>query len=95
MNFTALQFGEVSDETVKYGCGFCATRTIEWLHCKLQTRPLVRKGAPQKQDPKFQTATFRQEAISGRKSHKDARYQDILTDRLTDWLTDWLTDRQS
>jgi hypothetical protein len=20
--------------------------TIEWLHCKLQTRPLVREGAP-------------------------------------------------
>jgi hypothetical protein len=26
------------------------------------------------------TATFRQEVISGRKSHKGARYQDILTD---------------
>jgi hypothetical protein len=35
---------------------------------KLQTRPLVRKGAPQKQDRNFQTATFRQEVISGRKS---------------------------
>jgi hypothetical protein len=35
---------------------------------------------------KFQTATFRQEVISGRKSHKGARYQDILTD--------WPTDRQ-
>jgi hypothetical protein len=31
-------------------------------------------------------ATFRQEVITGRKSHKGARYQDILTD--------WLTDRQ-
>jgi hypothetical protein len=29
---------------------------------------------------KFQTATFRQEITSGRKSHKDTRYQDILTD---------------
>jgi hypothetical protein len=79
VNF-ALQVGRVSDETVKYGYGFCATRTIEWLHCKLQTRPLVREDAPQKQDRKFQTATFRQEIISGRKSHKGARYQDILTD---------------
>jgi hypothetical protein len=50
---------------------------------KLQTRSLVREGAPQKQDLKFQTATFRQEVISGRQSHKGARYQDILTD----WLS--------
>jgi hypothetical protein len=54
----------VSDDTVKYGYGFCATRTIEWLHCKLQTRPLVREEAPQKQDRKFETATFRQEVKS-------------------------------
>jgi hypothetical protein len=67
----------------RYGYGFCATRTIEWLHCKLQTRPLVREGSPRKHDRKFQTATLRQEVISGRKSHKCARYQDILTD----WLT--------
>jgi hypothetical protein len=63
----------------------CATRTIEWLRCKLQTRPLVREGVPQKQDHTIQTATFRQEVTSGRKSHKGARYRDILTD----WLTDW------
>jgi hypothetical protein len=53
---------------------------IEWLHCKLQTRSLVRDGAPQKHYPKFQTATFRQEIISDRKSLKGAPYQDILTD---------------
>jgi hypothetical protein len=29
---------------------------------------------------KFQTATFRQEVISGRKSHKGTRNQDILID---------------
>jgi hypothetical protein len=46
----ALQVGGVSDETVKYGYGFRATRTIERLHCKLQTCPLVREVAPQKQD---------------------------------------------
>jgi hypothetical protein len=28
---------------------------VTWLHCKLQTRPLVREGAPQKQDRKLQT----------------------------------------
>jgi hypothetical protein len=49
----------------------------------MQTRPLVRESAPQKQDRKFQTATFRQEVISGGKCHKGARYQDILPD----WLT--------
>jgi hypothetical protein len=50
---------------------------------KWQTRPLVREGTPQKQDRKFQTVTFRQEVISGRKSHKGAQYQYILTD----WLS--------
>jgi hypothetical protein len=79
----ALQVGGISDKTVQYGYGFCETRTIEGLHCKLQTRPLVREGAPQKQDRKFKTTTFRQEVISGRKSHKGARYEDILTD----WLS--------
>jgi hypothetical protein len=69
-----------TSETLKYGYGFWETRTIEWLNCKLQTRPLVREGAPQIKDRKFQTATFWQELISGRKSHKGARYQDILTD---------------
>jgi hypothetical protein len=53
-----LQIGGVSDDTVKYGYGFWVTRTNEWLLCKLETRPLVREGAPQKQDRKFQTATF-------------------------------------
>jgi hypothetical protein len=35
----------VSDETVIYGYGPCATLTSDRLHCKLQTRPLVRDGA--------------------------------------------------
>jgi hypothetical protein len=42
--------------------------------------PSDREGAPRKQDRKLQTATFRPEVISGRKSHKGARYQDTLTD---------------
>jgi hypothetical protein len=33
----ALQVRGISDETVKYGYGFWATQTIEWLHCKLLT----------------------------------------------------------
>jgi hypothetical protein len=82
-----FQVGGVSDETDKNGYGSCATRNIEWYHCKLQTRPLVREGVP-KQDRKFQTATFRPEVISGRKSHKSARYQDILTEwpSVVKWL---------
>jgi hypothetical protein len=47
-----------------YGYGLCATRTIEWLHCKLQTHHLIREGAPQKQDRNFHTATFRQKVVS-------------------------------
>jgi hypothetical protein len=35
----------VSDVSVKYGYGSCATRTSEWLHCKLQIRPLIRECA--------------------------------------------------
>jgi hypothetical protein len=75
-----LQVGGVSDETVKYGYEFCATRTIELLRCKLQTLLLVKESAPQKQDRNSQTATYRQEIISGGKSHKGARHEDRLTD---------------
>jgi hypothetical protein len=49
----ALQVGGISDETVKYGYGFWATRTIEWLHCKLQTRPLVRERDPTDTKPQM------------------------------------------
>jgi hypothetical protein len=38
------------------------------------------KTVPQGQDRKFQIATVQQEVISGRKSYKGARHQDILTD---------------
>jgi hypothetical protein len=45
-------------------------------------RPVVSsERAPNRyKTAKFQAATFRQEIISGRKSHKGSRYQDILTD---------------
>jgi hypothetical protein len=49
-----------------------AVTARHWALIQAITRPLVREGAPQKQDRKFQTATFRQEVISGRKSHKGA-----------------------
>jgi hypothetical protein len=50
---------------------------------KRQTRPLVRRGVPQRQNSNFQT-----ELISGRKSNSGL-------DTKTYWLTDWLTDRPS
>jgi hypothetical protein len=46
---------------------------------KRQAIPLVREGAPQRQDSKFQT-----ELISGRKFHS-------ALDTKTYWLTDWPT----
>jgi hypothetical protein len=55
---------------------------LEYLQHSPASRKRRRKCKPQIQDRKFQTATFRQE-ISDRKSHKGARYQEILTD----WLT--------
>jgi hypothetical protein len=51
---------------------------------KLQTHILVKEGAPQKQGRNFQTATFKQEVISGNKSH-----------RRFDTKTYWLNDGQS
>jgi hypothetical protein len=59
--------------------GSARLRTVSGYTANCRPPP-VREGAPQKQDRKFQTATFRQEVIFDRKSHKGARYQDILTD---------------
>jgi hypothetical protein len=59
-----------------YGYGSGATLIIVWLHCKLQTRPLVRKGA-----------TWRREVIvtqrnkkSGNLPQRGPRHQDKLPD---------------
>jgi hypothetical protein len=63
--------------------------TDELLHTetdKWQTRPLVREGAPQRQDSNFQKATLRQEVISCQRSQSGL-------DTSTYWLTDWPTDR--
>jgi hypothetical protein len=49
------------------------------LTYKGQARPLVRKGAPQRQHNKFQTQTLEKEAISGQMPTKWAQHQDILT----------------
>jgi hypothetical protein len=77
VTLTLTRLFTVSDETVKYACGFWATRTIEWLHCKLQTRPLVREGTPQKQDRKFQTGSNIWSQVP----------QECPIPRHTDWLT--------
>jgi hypothetical protein len=74
----AFQVGGVSDETVEYGYVFCATRTMEGLHCKLQTRALVREGAPQKEDRRFSTGSNIWSQVP-----EWTRHQDILTDSLS------------
>jgi hypothetical protein len=47
------QYITVSDETVMYCYEFSATLTTDRLHYKLQTRPLVRKGAPRQRAKKL------------------------------------------
>jgi hypothetical protein len=44
-----------------------------------ETRPIVKEGASQSQDNRFQTETLEKEAISGQTSTTWARHQDILT----------------
>jgi hypothetical protein len=39
-----VTFAGQTHETVVYGYGSCADLTSERLHCKLQTRPLIREG---------------------------------------------------
>jgi hypothetical protein len=65
----------VSDETVMYGYESSATLTTDRLHYKLQTRPLVRKGAPR------QRTKQKEKIKSGHEPQRGARYQDRLTDR--------------
>jgi hypothetical protein len=55
------------------------TETDKW-----QAWPLVREGAPQRQDSNYQTATLGEEVIFGHKSKSGL-------DTMTYWLTDWLT----
>jgi hypothetical protein len=52
----------VSDETVMFGYESSATLTTDRVHCKLQTRPLVREGAP--------TRRAKQLSGKGRKKEK-------------------------
>jgi hypothetical protein len=50
----------VSDETVMYGYESSATMTTDRLHYRLQTRPLVREGAPR----------LRTKQLSGKRNEK-------------------------
>jgi hypothetical protein len=94
-----------SQMRVKYGYGFWATRTIEWLHSKLQTRPLVREGALLEEERKY---CHSKKVKSGRQRGRptEIRLQisdsniptgsNILSQVPQGWSiprhTDWLTD---
>jgi hypothetical protein len=87
----ALQVGGVSDETVKYGYGFCKTRrpvlSSERAPHKNKTATLKMEAAnsfktkclPLVCDMKFRLS-YASSMYTGLKSHKGARHQDILTD---------------
>jgi hypothetical protein len=47
-----LQVWGASDETPKYGYGFCATRIVKWLYSKLQTHPIVKEGTLHEEERK-------------------------------------------
>jgi hypothetical protein len=70
----------VSDETVMYGYEFSATLTSDRLHYKLQTRPLLREGAPRR-IAKQLSGKRKEKVKSGHGPQRDAQHQDILTDR--------------
>jgi hypothetical protein len=66
--------------TVIYGYESSATLTSYRLHYKLQTRPLVRVGAPRRRAKQF--SGKRQEKVEpGHRPQRGDRFQGILTDR--------------
>jgi hypothetical protein len=69
----------VSDE-IGYGYESSATLTTDRLHYKLQTRPLVREGAPRRRAKEF-SGKRREEVKSGHGPQKG-----FPTPRYTDWL---------
>jgi hypothetical protein len=81
MRESGLPSWGVSDETVKYGYGFCATRTIEWLHCKIADPSSRQRRRPTKEQDNFRTATFRQGVI--KKKLRGLSPQANYTDRVT------------
>jgi hypothetical protein len=70
---------QVSYETVMYGYESLATLNIDRFHYKLQTRPLVREGAPRRRSNQF--SDKRKEKVkSGHGPQRSAQHHDILTD---------------
>jgi hypothetical protein len=73
------RLGGVSNETVKYGYGFCATRTIDYA---AKCRPVL---SSERAAHRNKTANFRQQHSDTKQyqvaSLKGTRYKDILTDR--------------
>jgi hypothetical protein len=69
----------VSDETVMYGYESSATLTTEKLHYILQTRPLVREGAPRRKAKQF-SGKRKEKVKSDHGPQRSALHQDILTD---------------
>jgi hypothetical protein len=72
-----------SGETVMYGYECSATLTTDRLHYKLQTRTLVREGAPRR----------RAKQLSGKRKEKENLV--IEPKGVPDTKTYWLTDRQA
>jgi hypothetical protein len=68
----------VSNETVMYGYEFSVTLTIDRLHNNLQTRPLVRQGAPRRIAKQF-SGKRKEKVKSGHGPKRGARHQDIPT----------------
>jgi hypothetical protein len=69
----------VSGETVMYGYESSATLTTDRSHYKLQTRPLVREGAPRRRAKQF-SGKRKEKVKYGLVPQRGARHQDILTD---------------
>jgi hypothetical protein len=68
----------VSDETVMYGYESSETLITDRLHYKLQTRPVIREGAPRRRAKQF--SGKRKGKKSGHRPQRGARHQGILTD---------------
>jgi hypothetical protein len=69
-----------------YGYESSAALTTDRLQYKLQTRPLVREGAPQRKAKEF-SGKRKEKVKTGHRPQRGARRLDILTD--------WLTERWS
>jgi hypothetical protein len=62
-----------------YGYESSATLTTDGLNYELQTRPLVREGAPRRRAKQL-SGKRKEKEKSGHEPQGGARHQDILTD---------------